>query len=141
MFIRFPFIMCRIFLFYVLGIFLLSADFKTYCDKENFYCHKEYVEDFKSGSISRILFIKSEIMEAAKINLRETIMKTNEEYGKAIEAGSSDYSLKFKIVGDYRAVNIRQVVFDEVEADPSVFHLYKPSWQLAEVIRFSDGII
>ncbi|ANF34417.1 hypothetical protein A7978_04725 (plasmid) [Borrelia turicatae] len=139
MFIRFTLIISRIFSFYVLGIFLLSADFKTYCDKENFYCHKEYLEDFKSGSISRILFIKSEIMEAAKINLRETIMKTNEEYGKAIEAGSPDYSLEFKIVGDYRAVNIKQVIFDGVEAEPSIFHLFEPSWQLAEIKDFHMG--
>ncbi|UPA11268.1 hypothetical protein bpSLO_001119 (plasmid) [Borrelia parkeri] len=123
------------FSFYVLGIFLLSADVKTYCDRF-YFCYKEYVEDFKSGGISHIYFKKRDMTEVSREELRETIMKANEEYGKAIEAGYPDYSLEFKIVGEHRAVNIKQVIFDGVKAEPSIFHLFEPSWQLAEIKDF-----
>ncbi|ANF34414.1 hypothetical protein A7978_04710 (plasmid) [Borrelia turicatae] len=54
--------MCLLFSFYVLDVFLLSVDFKTYCDKENFYCYKEYLEEFKSGSIGRIFFRRIDVV-------------------------------------------------------------------------------
>ncbi|ANF34416.1 hypothetical protein A7978_04720 (plasmid) [Borrelia turicatae] len=127
--------MCLWFSFYVLGVFLLSADVKTYCDGF-YFCYKEYLEDFKSGSISHISFRKRDMTEVSREQLRVTIMRANEEYGKAIEAGYPDYSLEFKIVGEHQAVNIKQVIFDGVEAEPSIFHIFEPSWQLAEIKDF-----
>ncbi|ANF34425.1 hypothetical protein A7978_04765 (plasmid) [Borrelia turicatae] len=56
MFTHIPYILSIIyhmFLFYVLGVFLFPAVFKTCCNND-YYCYKEYLEWVKSGSISCI---------------------------------------------------------------------------------------
>ncbi|UPA18992.1 hypothetical protein bpuCAU1_001261 (plasmid) [Borrelia puertoricensis] len=147
MFIRFTLIISRIFLFCVLGVFLLSADFKSYCNREAayIYCYKKYLEEFESGSISRILFIKNRIVQETNTYTWEMIMNTDEEDGEPGGGGPDSpfyflyYSLDFNIVGEHRAVNIKQVIFDGVEAEPSIFNLVDPTWQLLGVKDFQIG--
>ncbi|WP_330730258.1 hypothetical protein [Borrelia turicatae] len=151
MFTQFILIICRIFLFYILGAFVLSAaavkvnlkaDVKasvkidSYCDKD-YYCYKEYTEKFKSGSISRIFLKKKDMTEVSKERLRTGIK--NRDCRKTVVASYPDYSLEFSIVGEHQAVNIKQVIFDGIKATPSIFELFEPSWQLAEVRDFQMG--
>ncbi|AHF45627.1 hypothetical protein [Borrelia parkeri] len=137
MFIRFYLIMCRIFLFYVLGVFLISASDKveSYCERD-YFCYKRYSESFKSGSISRISFWEEDITESVKERVRTT---TDKEYKKVMEEGYPAYFLEFNIVGEHRAINVKQVLFDGIKAEASIFHLYEPSWQLSTIKDFQMG--
>nr|WP_192957044.1 hypothetical protein [Borrelia turicatae] len=140
MFTQFISIMYCVFSFCALSIFLLSADFKTYCDKDD-YCYKEYTEKFKFGSISRIFLKKSYTTGISREKERLRLKNIpDKEYKKAQGAYFPSYSLDFSIVGEHRAVNIKQVSFDGVKATPSIFELFEPSWQLAEIKDFQMGL-
>ncbi|AHH08967.1 hypothetical protein baBA2_000962 (plasmid) [Borrelia anserina] len=129
-------IMCHMFLFYVLIIFLISANVESYCEN-NFFCYKRYSKEFKSGSISRISFWEQSMTKVAKEQIKSDPYKG--DYTKAILEGYPAYFLKFTIAGECRAVNIKSIVFDGAEAEVSVFELYEPSAQLATIKDFQMG--
>ncbi|AHH11090.1 hypothetical protein bcCo53_001201 (plasmid) [Borrelia coriaceae] len=131
---RFILIIRSLFLFCVLGVFLLSAEFKTYCDKKH-YCYKKYTCEFKSGSITSISFTKKEMTDVAIERLARG-RDFNAEYAKKVEAFYPDYSLSFVIDGEHRAVNIKNVIFDGIEAKPSISVFHYPGKQLGEIKDF-----
>ncbi|AHF45622.1 hypothetical protein [Borrelia parkeri] len=139
MFTQFISIMCRVFSFYVLSIFLLSADVKTYYDNED-YCYKEYTEKFKVGSTSHIFLKKSYTTgisrEKERLRLKNILDK---DYKKAQEAYFSSSSLDFSIVGEHQAFNIKQVIFDGVAFTPSILKIVNSGKQLAEIKEFKIG--
>ncbi|AHH11100.1 hypothetical protein bcCo53_001191 (plasmid) [Borrelia coriaceae] len=139
MYVRSVLVVCRVFVFCVLGVFLLSGRFDIYCDRENSFCYKNYAENFKSGSILSIYFEKRDMTDFYVKNLVKRLKVQNEEYLKLIEAGFPEYMLKFVIVGEHRAVNIKKVIFDGVEGEVSIFHLFEPSAQLALIKDFQMG--
>ncbi|UPA17036.1 hypothetical protein bcCo53_001205 (plasmid) [Borrelia coriaceae] len=127
--IRFILVIRSVFLFCVLGVFLLSADFKVYSDPDGFF-YKKYTCEFDSGSIASISFKKEEMTDVYKKKLAKS---KDDKYVNAFAAGFPNYTLSFVIVGEHRGVNIKEVIFDGVEAKPSIFHLGKKS-----DLRFKD---
>ncbi|AHH11098.1 hypothetical protein bcCo53_001193 (plasmid) [Borrelia coriaceae] len=127
--------MCMRLIAVIFCVFLLSANFRTGCDDYN-YCHKEYSDEFKSGSISSIHLLKRYLTGLSEAD----ILKAKKEGGHTgLESGEPDYSLTFVIVGEHRAVNIKEVIFDCVEAKPSIFHFFEPSAQLEWIKDFQMG--
>ncbi|UPA18993.1 hypothetical protein bpuCAU1_001262 (plasmid) [Borrelia puertoricensis] len=118
-----------------------SEDLKQRCYWYNNYCEVEYAEEFKSGSIKSISFIKIEMTEDGKESLRNRAINDGEREmtERKIQENYPRYSLKFSIVGEYRIINIKQVIFDGVEAKPSIFRLDEPDKQLAGVKDFQMG--
>ncbi|UPA17026.1 hypothetical protein bcCo53_001195 (plasmid) [Borrelia coriaceae] len=135
--IRSILVVCRVFVFCVLGVFLLSAQFDSYCSGN--FCEKKYACEFKSGPIISVFFKKR-----YKVGLSEAdILKAKKEVGYAgytgLESGEPDYTLRFVIVGEHRGVNIKKATFDGVEAEPSIFYLYEPSVELGLIKDFQMG--
>ncbi|UPA17028.1 hypothetical protein bcCo53_001197 (plasmid) [Borrelia coriaceae] len=131
--IRTILVMCRVFVFCVLGAFLLSAQFETYCSGK--FCAKKYACEFKSGPIISVFFKKRYMTGLSEAD----ILKAKARGTFNIESGEPDYTLRFVIVGEHRAVNIREVIFDGVEAEPSIFHLDEPDVELGFIKDFQMG--
>ncbi|WP_025406915.1 hypothetical protein [Borrelia hermsii] len=128
-------IMCQVFLFYVLGVFLLGAKIEPSCENK-YFCYRRYSEEFNSGSIRSISFVGSDLLKSR----REKINAMNDgKYKRAMLKGYPAYFLSFEIVGEPRAINFKKVIFDGVEAEASVFYLYAPNLQLASIKDFQMG--
>ncbi|AHH11088.1 hypothetical protein bcCo53_001203 (plasmid) [Borrelia coriaceae] len=130
---RFILRMRRVFLLCVLGVFLLSAEFKTYSDNGHYF-YKKYTCEFKSGSITSISFTKKEMTDVAIERLSRYY--SNAEHIKRVEAVYPDYTLSFVIDGEHRVVNIKSVIFDGIEAKPSIFEIHYSELQLGEIRDF-----
>ncbi|AHH11085.1 hypothetical protein bcCo53_001206 (plasmid) [Borrelia coriaceae] len=116
--IRSILIRCRVFVFCGLGVFLLSAKFESYCDKM-YFCYKKYTCEFKSGSIASISLKREDMTDFYRDSL---LGYGGKSYVKSAEADYPDYTLSFVILNP-RAINIKNVIFDGVEAEPSIFEL------------------
>ncbi|WP_330730255.1 hypothetical protein [Borrelia turicatae] len=118
-----------------------STDLKQRCYWHYYYCDIEYAEEFKSGSIKSISFIKTEMTEDGKESFRNGAMNDEERESmeKEIQEGYPRYSLKFSIVGEYRIININQVLFDGIKAEPSILKIVNSGKQLAEIKDFQMG--
>ncbi|UPA17030.1 hypothetical protein bcCo53_001199 (plasmid) [Borrelia coriaceae] len=131
--IRTVLVMCRVFLLCVLDVFLLSAKFESYCDKQH-YCYKKYTFDFKSGSISSISIKREDITD---IHREDALDFTyGGDYLKLVEKAYPDYSLSFVIDGEHRAIDIKSVVFDGLGVEPLIFEVRGQPWELAEIKDF-----
>ncbi|AHH05471.1 hypothetical protein CNO14_04500 (plasmid) [Borrelia miyamotoi] len=135
MFARFTMIVCKITIFCVLGTFVLSASFKSYCDST--FCYKKYDQEFDSGSIKSISFEENELTK--EIREKEKREYSDESYRRSILEGYPSYDLNFVIIDGNRAIDFKNVIFDGVEAEISVFTLFEPSAQLVEIKDFQMG--
>ncbi|AHH05472.1 hypothetical protein CNO14_04505 (plasmid) [Borrelia miyamotoi] len=134
MFIKFTMIVCKITIFYMLGTFVLSASFNSYCDST--FCYKEYDQEFDSGSIKSISFKKQEITDKG---IEQAKREYSGSYLDSILGGYPSYDLDFVIVDENRAIDFKNVIFDGVEAEISVFTLNERSAQLVEIKDFQMG--
>ncbi|UPA17038.1 hypothetical protein bcCo53_001207 (plasmid) [Borrelia coriaceae] len=141
MYIRFISVIRSVFLFCVLCVFLLSFKFETYCE-QNVFCYRKYSEEFGSGDVSSISFWEQDLTPDARENVNA--IPDDEEggvttYKSSIQYGFPAYFLEFVIASEPRGMNFKDVIFDGVEAEVSIFDLYEPSAQLVEIKDFQIG--
>ncbi|ASQ29668.1 hypothetical protein CDQ96_04485 (plasmid) [Borrelia miyamotoi] len=134
MFTRFTMIVCKTTIFCMLHTFLLSASFKSHCNIT--FCYKEYDQEFDSGSIKSISFKKREITDKG---IQQAKREYEGSYLDSILGAYPVYDLDFIIVDENRAIDFKNVIFDGVEAEISVFTLFEPSAQLVEIKDFQMG--
>ncbi|WAZ85731.1 hypothetical protein [Borrelia miyamotoi] len=119
----------------MLSIFLLSSGFRSHCNRT--FCYKEYDQEFDSGSsIKSISFKKQEITDKG---IEQVKREYAGSYLDSILGGYPSYYLDFVIVDENRAIDFKNVIFDGVEAEISVFTLFEPSAQLVEIKDFQMG--
>ncbi|AHH12948.1 hypothetical protein BHO_0001600 (plasmid) [Borrelia hermsii YBT] len=135
MFIWVTKVMCHLCLLCLICVFLLGVKLESSC-RGDFYCNREYSQEFNFGSIRRIVFTEEDLADS----FREKIKRMSDgEYKSAMLKGYPSYYLKFEIVGEPRAVNFKKVIFDGVKAEVSIFNLYEPNFEFARIKDFQMG--
>ncbi|AMR75957.1 hypothetical protein [Borrelia hermsii] len=135
MFIKATKVICRLCLLCLIGVFLLGVKLESSC-RDDSYCNREYSKEFNFGSIRRIVFTEEDLAGS----FREKIKRMSDGgYKSAMLKGYPSYYLKFEIVDGPRAVNFKKVIFDGVEAEVSIFHLYEPNSEFAMIKDFQMG--
>ncbi|WP_445436448.1 hypothetical protein [Candidatus Borreliella tachyglossi] len=112
----------------VSGLFLLSACALESCNK--YFCRKEYRYEFGSGSVKRVLFRKLTWRTKPDFSTYE------KSYQELIKNAYPAYELEFVIVDGKKMIDFTNVIFDGVDAQPSIFYLYEPSAQLETIKDF-----
>ncbi|AHH12965.1 hypothetical protein BHO_0000101 (plasmid) [Borrelia hermsii YBT] len=126
-------VMCRLCLLCLMGIFLLGAEVKSYCENE-FSCYRQYSVKFDFGSIKRIFLVKKDMTEPYKKRLK----RSRDDYKKMMEEIYPIYFLDFVMV-EPRLIDIKSVIFDGVEAEVTTFELKGSDEELARIKDFHMG--
>ncbi|AYE36814.1 hypothetical protein DB313_04765 (plasmid) [Borrelia turcica IST7] len=127
---RFVSIIFRMLLLCASSLSLLSAGVLESCGE--YVCSKTYEQKFGDDSRIRSVLFQREILKKDS----EGYLSSEESYRKALDESFPYYHFKFTILGEKRMLNFKNVIFDGVEAEMSMFDITEPSVQLARIKDF-----
>nr|WKT13957.1 hypothetical protein LKV13_04920 [Borrelia sp. BU AG58] len=112
------------------GLSYLSAGVLESCNE--YFCSRTYEKKLgRNSGIGSILFQK-EVLKKDD----QDFLNYEESYKKMLQESFPSHRLEFKILGEKRMLNIKNVIFDGLEAEMSMFDMTERSAQLANIKDF-----
>ncbi|QMU99779.1 hypothetical protein F0310_05020 (plasmid) [Borrelia sp. A-FGy1] len=133
---RFILIIFSMLLLYVSNKSSVSAGVFESCN--SYFCYKTYEERFNYGNSIRSVSFKKHFFNKEG---KDKISDLEYNYKNNINKSYPSYHFEFKISGEKRMLNFKNVIFDGLEADMSIFDITEPSVQLGLIKDFHIGSV